>query len=385
MRLLYTLNDQKKGHQISAILTAEGIENQLEISRNSDWGSPNYGDVTCKIWIYDEDKVDTATRWLELFEADPNHQAFQKIPERPLIFPEPPSKKLSSNKQIQKTAEKTGIVTFYIMLICCILFILDMMTTPIISEANLPAQLPLTPILSSPIKKEMYYDYPKAFTFIDRLVKLYGIEKLHTPQDLPSEGQYLLEQFYKTPYWQGIYPIAVQKLRDPTSTIAVAPLFEKISQGEVWRLFTPCLLHNDILHILFNVLWLILLGKQIEQRLGTARYIFFIFVTGIFSNTCQYLMSGSNFIGFSGILCAMLTFIWMRQRVAAWEGYPLPKATITFMMFFIFAVFFLQLISFYFETQQQTSFSPGIANTAHLSGALIGAILGRFSFFSWKA
>ena len=161
-------------------------------------------------------------------------------------------------------------------------------------------------------------------------------------------------------------------------------LIEKIRDGEFWRLFTPCLMHNDILHILFNMLWLIVLGKQLEQRLGIRRYLLLVLLTGIFSNTCQYLMSGSDFLGFSGVLCAMLAFIWIRQKIAPWEGYPLERSTIAFMMVFILAMSIIQIGSFFLENQYQISISPGIANTAHLSGAFIGICMACLPCFAWN-
>jgi GlpG protein len=132
------------------------------------------------------------------------------------------------------------------------------------------------------------------------------------------------------------------------------------------------------------MLWLVLLSKQMEERLRPLQYIGFILITGIFSNTCQYLMSGPNFVGFSGVLCAMVAFIWMRQKIAPWEGYPLQKSTITFLAFFVAAMLGIQIFAFYWDTQHISTIAPGIANTAHISGALIGAILGRLSLFSWK-
>ena len=95
-------------------------------------------------------------------------------------------------------------------------------------------------------------------------------------------------------------------------------------------------------------------------------------------------MSGANFIGFSGVLCAMVAFIWIRQKIAPWEGYPLQKSTITFLAFFVAAMLSIQIVAFYWEVQNVTTFTPGIANTAHITGALIGAILGRLPLFSWK-
>ncbi|MEI8366116.1 MAG: rhomboid family intramembrane serine protease, partial [Parachlamydiaceae bacterium] len=96
-------------------------------------------------------------------------------------------------------------------------------------------------------------------------------------------------------------------------------------------------------------------------------------------------IAGASFLGFSGILCGMLTFIWMRQKIAPWEGYPLPRSTFLFMMYFIFTMLGIQLISFYLEVEHQLSLASGIANTAHFAGAAIGLLLGRLSFFSWNA
>jgi GlpG protein len=404
MRIICTLNDKKKANILSSFLASEGIENQLEIDTNTDWGSSNYGDVSCKIWVYDEDLVFKAMRWVETFENDPDNPVFKKTtsqsifsppsPPPPVSSPEvrftekkikPPFLKEPASSRLPKTLEQPlGTLTFLLILICCFLFIISEFTSPTLT--SIPSNLPPTPLLSSPIYKSLYYDYPFAFELVDKLVKLYGVDRLQNLQDLPHEGQVILEKFLNTPYWKGFYEIFIHKLQNPHSKMIInAPLFEKIRQGEFWRLLTPCFLHSNLLHILFNMLWLVVLGKQMEERLSPSRYLILLTLIGIFSNTCQYLMGGANFIGFSGILCGMLTFIWMRKKIAPWEGYPLQKATISFMIFFILSMFSLQLISFYLEIKQQVSISPGIANTGHLSGAFIGIVLGCLPFFSWKS
>lgn len=391
MRLVSTLNDQKQAHILSNFLASEGIENKLEITSNSDWGSSSYGDISCKIWILDEDLVPSATQWIEKFKTNPQDPLFKNATIKVLppsdTPPEQPASPSFDRRTYRKPTEfaqvKSTKLTFYLLLICILLFFIDKTTEPDLT--TIPSYLPATPLLSSPIKKEMLYDYPRPYELTDILVDLYGIDKLEEPQTLPPEGQSLIQQVLSTPYWQGEYGRIVNDFKDSSKTPEKEiPLFEKISQGEFWRLFTPCLLHNDILHILFNMLWLIVLGQQIEQRIKPRRFLLLILLTGIFSNTVQYLVSGPGFLGFSGVLCAMLTFIWMRQKVAAWEGYPLESSTFKFMMFFIFAMFFIQAVSFYLEIQHNTSISPGIANAAHLAGAFSGVILGRLSFFSLK-
>ncbi len=388
MRLIYTLNDQKQALILSTFLTAEGVVNQLEITTNTDWGSPQYGDAVCHLWIYDEDQVEVAEKWISAFKAQPDNPVFLKRISHvapvitPVNAPLPAAGHAAATSKISQHLPQKS-TTIYLILLCSLLFFIDMMTAPHITA--IATNLPALPQMASPVEKAALYDYPLTYELADKLVNLYGIGQLQEPQELPAHGKYLLAQLQKTPYWHGAYALFMHPSTQADTLQEITPtLFEKIRQGEFWRLFSPCLMHHDILHLLFNMLWLIVLGQQMEQRLGAGRYLLFALVTGIFSNTCQYLMSGPDFIGYSGIICGMLTFIWMRQKVAAWEGYPLQKATINFMIFFILAMLSIQLVSFYLEINHEMSISPGIANTAHLAGAAFGALLGRLSFFSWK-
>lgn len=421
MRLIHTSKDQVKARKLSAFLGAEGVENQLEITSNKDWGSDEYGDTNCTLWVINEDMIAKAQRLIEEFEADPSdpridkaitssspmvsedekgHSFEEVISPDEIITPDgrghkqgPPGSGAQGSQAQQRINSLKGpaiSATFYLIAICALLFLVDIMTSPQVKTID--TNIPITPQLSSPLKKGSLYDYPSAYTLTDTLITLYGVEQLKTPSDLPKDGQTLYAELQKTPVWHGVYemfvrsfPTAHKKSIGPDTPSADAPQFEKIREGEFWRLITPCVMHHDILHLLFNMLWLVVLGQQMEQRLGSRRYVLFAVLVGIFSNTCQYLMSGPDFIGYSGIICGMLAFIWMRQRVAAWEGYPLQRSTINFMLFFIAAMMGLQLISLYLEINHDTTISPGIANTAHLTGAAFGAILGRLSFFSWKA
>lgn len=379
MRLIYTIEDQNKGQALSAYLVEHGIENQLELTTNTDWGSPEYGTVSCKLWVYDEDHFEEAMQLVDEFDKDPSKinsyhmepslsKAGLKIEPVPLINERQPM----------------GKVTLYLLIICTLLLVIASLTSPLINKTS--SNLPYTPIAASPIYKTLMYDYPEAFEIIDRIIALYGIDTLQDPNALPKEGQYLLQKFYKTPYWRGIYDQLRQHYKTPAAPWNFnAPMFEKIKQGEIWRVFTPCLLHSDLLHLLFNMLWLAVLGKQLEQRLKTMRYCLFILITAIISNTAQYLMSGSAFLGFSGVLCAMIAFVWMRQRCAAWEGYQLERSTIGFIAFFILFMFSIQVISFFLEAHSETFIPISLANTAHLTGAFSGYCLAKTRYFAWHA
>ena len=138
----------------------------------------------------------------------------------------------------------------------------------------------------------------------------------------------------------------------------------------------------ELIHILFNMLWLWMLGRQVEERIKKWQYISVSLIIAIASNTAQYLMSGPLFIGYSGVICGLAGFIWMRQRKAPWEGYPLQKGTLIFLAVFILAMMGLQVASFVLIRFNIAEFDMNIANTAHIVGALTGIVLGRISFFS---
>lgn len=387
MRLIYTTDDADLARTFADFLLNEGIENQLEMIKHSDWGQNNYGDMVFKIWIIDEDDSERTEKWVEEFEKDPQNPLFGRKGSKttiPILMPDEYGlrKGKSNRNNIRNAAFKTEpikTITTGLLMLCCLFYLIANLTDPHVT--SIPSYLPTIPIASPPIKKQFYYDYPYAYELVDRLVKLYGLEKLQTPELLPPEGQYLLKEFQNTPYWQGLYDKFLLHFKNDPLPKTTPPMFEKIQQGEVWRLFTPCLMHTDFLHILFNMIWLIILGKQLEERLEAKRYMLLILITGIVSNTFQYLMGGSNFIGISGVICGMVGFIFVRQKIAPWEAYPLERSTSMFFIYFISTLFIIQFVSFYLEVKHNTSISPGIANTAHITGAATGALLGFLPFF----
>lgn len=382
MRLICTLHNQPQAQALSTYLLHHGIENQLEIHTNTDWGSHDYGMTSCTIWTYDEDSMDEALRIAEEFQANPEDPKFyvasvdvQTSAEDAPVVTSPVN---------ERPNQAIGPITLYLLFACGMLFFFAALTTPAVKES--PKFLPYTPIYASPVQKALMFDYPEAYEIVDKLVATYGVPALMKPDDLPPQGQLMVQKFLHTPYWHGIYEKVVSHFTHPEKGWKFdAPLFEKIRVGEFWRLFTPCLLHGGIFHILFNMIWLIILGKQMEQRLSKFRYCLFILVAGIVPNIAQYLMSGSDFVGFSGVLCAMLAFIWVRQRRAGWEGYYLQPGTFAFVGFFVLFMFGLQLISFISEISSSKPFAIGIANTAHLAGAAVGYVMGRMPYFAWRS
>jgi rhomboid protease GluP len=55
----------------------------------------------------------------------------------------------------------------------------------------------------------------------------------------------------------------------------------RIIRGEVWRLVTPMFLHFDLLHLIFNCLWIVQLGPLIEKLYGRSRFLVILLISGL--------------------------------------------------------------------------------------------------------
>jgi GlpG protein len=387
MRIIYSSNDQKQASHFSNFLKSKGIDNQLELISNTDWGHADYGTTTGHVWVIDEDRLDESLKMRDEFQNNPNSPEFKVSESKLKSLLDPLDQTLGKIQHPRAAFEsgreeipRMGYVTLYIMLTCIMLFLLASMTSTEVTKY--PANLPYAPFTTAPVNKMLMYDYPKAFEVVDEAIKTYGVEKILHPQNLPQEGIALLEKFHNTPYWEGIYDnIVLYFQNDKSPWNFTAPLFEKIKAGQVWRAVTPMLMHGSFFHIVFNLILFVILGRQMENKIGSLKYLIFILIAAIFSNTAQYLMTGTGFLGISGVVCAMVGFIFVRQRRAAWEGYQFSSVSLSSVYFFIMLMFGLQVISFLVEIYFKTNLSPGIANTAHLSGLGLGMILGFTNLF----
>lgn len=275
---------------------------------------------------------------------------------------------------IKAKSQSPPRLTYWIIMICGVLFVWNsFQLVDLKKEKSSAFFLDLTPLFLT-----LSYDYSKAdqtyaqFFLTHEAATEKDFEVLARSQDVKKlEGE---------PRFEGVYEIL---LKWPKANKEFQlPLFEKIREGEVWRILSPCFMHGGLLHILFNMLWLLLLGKQIEERVKPWQYLSISFLIGVISNTAQYLTSGSFFLGYSGIIAGLAGFIWMRQKKAPWEGYPLERSTLIFLTVFVLGMAGIQITSFILLRFSIANFSINIANTAHIVGAITGIILGRIPFFS---
>jgi len=363
MRLIGTLEHESEARRFSAYLHRRGIENSVDPSLESD-------QFHYSIWIHNEDQIEEAAAEFSRFQANPKEHQFDiPITEKWETEAEnPPPEAVDPEAVEMERPRKSFRGTSFFLALCCLVFFLNMMQ-PLSLRKEGVAEM-------TPVKMSLLYDVPPALETIEKILEKNKI------QPIPPEVEQQIEAAEMTPFWRGAYTWILLKIKGVDTSIAEGPLFIKIRQGEFWRLFSPAILHSDLLHILFNMLWLWMLGRQIEQRIGTFRYILLTLALGVITNTAQYLMGGPFFLGYSGIVLGLAGFIWYREKKAPWEGYPLQKSVIVFLVLFILAMFALQLGSFFMLLFTNSHFTPGIANTAHIVGAITGILLARLSYFS---
>lgn len=94
-----------------------------------------------------------------------------------------------------------------------------------------------------------------------------------------------------------------------------AKINEYIIAGQLWRLFTPMLLHDDRLpmHILFNMYFLAVVGARLERFTGPWPFLLLYVVAGFAGNVFSFLFSPYNAWGAStslfGLMGAQVIFI----------------------------------------------------------------------------
>lgn len=146
--------------------------------------------------------------------------------------------------------------------------------------------------------------------------------------------------------------------------------FEGVKQGEIYRLVTPMLLHFNLMHIIFNLLWLKDLGKIIEGKFGSRQFLLFVLILSLTSNLLQYMVRGPLFGGMSGVVYGLLGYLWMAKTFKKEDILTLPKRDNYMMIGWFFLCF--------------TGIFGPIANLAHGAGLTIGMIAGINPFYNSK-
>ena len=371
MRLIGKLENEHTAQRFCAFLKREKIDATCEMAFD-----PPTGHMSYPIWIHNEDQISKAATLFEEFQKNPADKKF----DAPLIEQIQAAEELIESEPAAVIPERKKLarITTFFLALCFLIFFLNATQELSLAEKGVPKGS----FFMTPIQEQLLFDIPPPILALQDAIIKFNLKPGQAIDELPADAKAAVESIGNTPYFRGLYEIVLLKAKGQDAQLAKGPLFGQILQGQAWRLFSPCVLHTDFLHILFNMIWLWVLGRPIEQRIGGWRTLLLTVIVGVLANVAQYLMSGPFFLGYSGIVMGLAGFIWVREKKAPWEGYPLHRSTILFLVFFILAMFALQTGSFILTLFTTVEFTPNIANTAHIAGGLIGAWLGRLSYFA---
>ena len=373
MRLIGEFKDEKQSYSFQSYLKKEGIPSLYDSTQDAK------GQTIFRLWIVEEDDFDKAASLLQEWEKAPQ---FEPIQEKIAVPVSSTRQSPAWRVKIVRQPRPTFSINNLIIVLCGLLFIFNTVQEAKMIKLQGEAAIELS---LTPLEKTLLFDYPEYLVNLENFLKEYPVRKMAEIKELSSEGQAAFEKAKNAPTWKGVTDLLMKRSWKEYEELPAGTLFGKIRQGEIWRLISPVLLHGSLIHILFNMAWLWLLGRQIEPRIGILRYLLLTVIIGVVSNVSQYLMSGPEFLGYSGIVMGMVGFIWMRQKKAPWEGYPLQPIIVRFIVIYIAILFLLEMVSLGLDFFHVTELYANIANTAHIIGGLTGVLLARLPFFNRRS
>ena len=149
---------------------------------------------------------------------------------------------------------------------------------------------------------------------------------------------------------------------------------DSIFSGYIWTPFTYCLFHEGPLHLIFNLIGIHFISRNIELDLGRDTFVLLL-LSSVAVGGFSWLFfndSPGSLIGCSAFVMASLSSFCLRR----------PNQSITFLLFFVLplrikpkfllgGVLLLEVYGFLFtELNGKTT----IAHSAHLGGILVGAL-----------
>jgi GlpG protein len=367
MRLIGSLKTQQEAFNFQKFCQSKGIELLVDQSNQA-------GESTIQLWVVNEDETVKAVQFLEAYKKNPSHPEFYVISKEPLEQEDLDT----STPQVVAKAPRLPILTWGWIFLSVILFFIQMGQTSLMikDQGSVMMEVELTPI-----EQKLFFDVPQGFTELKTFVETHQLKTHEDLEKMSEEDKKSWDELRRTAYFHGFLDMIEDPEYKKSYQDKKMPIFQKIKEGQVYRLITPVFLHGSLLHILFNMIWLFLLMKLIEMKLGVFKTLILAIVCGVVSNVAQYILTGPFFIGASGIIIGLAAFIWMRQKRAPWEGYALSRSLLFFLMIYVLALVVLSIGVFVFNLTSHKDLSFGVANAAHVFGGLTGLVLGSLKFF----
>lgn len=173
----------------------------------------------------------------------------------------------------------------------------------------------------------------------------------------------------------------LSQLGDRPDHPLVSKLFFLGSFEEPWRAITPMFLHFGLLHVLFNMLWLVRLASHIEARHGSLALVLLAIAAQVPGSIAQYQISGPLFGGMSGVVFGLFGFVWMQARYGNASskrgGYRIDSSEALWMMGWLVLSASGWVI--------QVGWLVRSANACHAIGLAVGLLAGLPAYLRYAA
>lgn len=219
---------------------------------------------------------------------------------------------------------------------------------------------------------------------IDSVRNLYA--RLQRGEPLPEQPQLPKTQRNPITSWQrvpvtltlivlSVLGFLIASFSEPLLALLTYFQFEQVGdelvigsmQAQYWRLLTPIFLHFNLLHIVFNMLWLWDLGRRVELVQGRVRLLGIVLLIGVASNIAQALAQTALFGGMSGVDYGLLGYCWIWGWLRRDPVLHVPVPVMIAML----AILLLSMTGI-----MQLMGVGAIANAAHVGGLVMGLLLG---------
>ena len=144
--------------------------------------------------------------------------------------------------------------------------------------------------------------------------------------------------------------------------------FAVISKGEFWRLFTALFLHYSLLHLVFNLFALYVLGPSLERTIGVVRFAACYLIAGVGSTggvvllTLLKIVRPAELVGASGCVMGI---------VGAWAGFLVRHRHVWQAKQRLLNILLIIVIQVLFDIS-----TPEVSTSAHLCGLVTGFVIG---------
>lgn len=141
---------------------------------------------------------------------------------------------------------------------------------------------------------------------------------------------------------------------------------DEIWEGAYWAYITSCFVHSDIIHLIFNIYWLFMLGDTLETEIGSLKLLIIVIATAIITSGFQFLFSEDTGCGFSGVLYCFVGLMWgLKKKYPSFQVLLSKQLYISFLVWLVLC-WILTLTDVW-----------SMGNAAHISGLVLGIVLSK--------